>query len=160
MRADLALSPTLAGALDSGDVAPATSLPWAGFLASRLLGIAPFARFDVDALLVGAAAVGTVGALVVVGASGRGLILAGAVLLGLGSGCVFPGIRGRLVDLDPSGAAAITGTALALTAVAGIAFPFVLGAVAGVVGIGSAAWLLPVTVIAALAALFAWRGYA
>ena len=45
-------------------------------------------------------------------------------------------------------------------AVAGIAFPFVLGAVADVVGIGPAAWLLPVTALGALAALLAWRGYA
>ena len=40
------------------------SLLSAGFLASRLLGIALFARFDVDALLVGAAAVGALVALV------------------------------------------------------------------------------------------------
>ena len=37
----------------------------------------------------------------------------GAVLLGLGSGCVFPGILGRLVGLEPMRAPSVTGTALA-----------------------------------------------
>ena len=142
-----------AGGASAEEAALAMSLLWAGFLASRLLGAILFARADIDRTLVAAAAIAALGAATVTLADARATLLGGALLLGLGTGCLFPGVLGRLVDLDPARAAAVTGTALALTAIAGIALPLALGALADLVGTRAAALVLPLTALATAIAL-------
>ena len=139
------------------DAALAMSLLWAGFLASRLLGAVLFGRADVDAVLIAASGLGVAGAATVVLGDGRLALLGGSAVLGLGTGCLFPGTLGRLVDLDPERAAAVTGTALALTAVAGVALPVALGGLADLVGVGTAALVLPAAALATAGALIAMR---